>query len=171
MIEGYSFDWNNLGDIKAGRGNLGMQMPVAMYRLMQYTIVDILTQEYGKEKMQDLIRRAGRQAGLSFTRNLLDTTLEINAFLGSLQKTLKDMKIGILRVERMDLSTLTFVLTVDEDLDCSGLPVAGETVCFYDEGFIAGILEAYTGKAFSVQETDCWASGGLTCRFVAVPVK
>ena len=60
-----------------------------------------------------------------------------------------------------------FTLTVEEDLDCSGLPVSGETVCDYDEGFIAGVLEAYTKKAFHVKEIDCWASGGRVCRFHA----
>jgi hypothetical protein len=40
-----------------------------------------------------------------------------------------------------------------------------EVVCTYDEGFIAGILECYTGKPFNVKEIDCWASGGRTCRF------
>jgi predicted hydrocarbon binding protein len=43
-----------------------------------------------------------------------------------------------------------------------------EVVCTYDEGFIAGILERYTGKPFNVKEIDCWASGGRICRFHAL---
>jgi predicted hydrocarbon binding protein len=54
---------------------------------------------------------------------------------------------------------------LSEDLDCSGLPIFGESVCDYDEGFIAGILEQYTGKKFLVKEVDCWATGDRTCRF------
>ena len=60
---------------------------------------------------------------------------------------------------------MTFTLTVAEDLDCSGLPFSDEVVCQYDEGFIAGILEAYTGKPFHAKEVDCWASGDRVCRF------
>ena len=56
-------------------------------------------------------------------------------------------------------------LSVEQDLDCSGLPITNENVCSYDEGFIAGILEAYTGKKYRVREVDCWASGARTCRF------
>jgi predicted hydrocarbon binding protein len=56
-------------------------------------------------------------------------------------------------------------LTVAEDLDCSGLPCTNEVVCQYDEGFIAGVLEAYTGQAFNAKEIDCWASGDRVCRF------
>jgi hypothetical protein len=52
-----------------------------------------------------------------------------------------------------------------EDLDCSGLEVSDETVCDYDEGFIAGIFHEYTGERFSAREVDCWASGERVCRF------
>ena len=60
---------------------------------------------------------------------------------------------------------MSFTLTVSEDLDCSGLPSTDEVVCHYDEGFIAGILNAYTGKSFTAKEIDCWASGDRVCRF------
>ena len=50
-------------------------------------------------------------------------------------------------------------------MDCSCLPITGENVCTYDEGFIAGILNEYTGKTYDVREIDCWASGERVCRF------
>jgi predicted hydrocarbon binding protein len=50
-------------------------------------------------------------------------------------------------------------------LDCSGLPISGDTVCFYDEGFISGILSLYTGRKMKAAEIDCWATGARTCRF------
>ena len=50
-------------------------------------------------------------------------------------------------------------------MDCSGLPLSEETICDYDEGFIAGVLKAYTGKDFFVKEVDCWATGDRVCRF------
>lgn len=50
---------------------------------------------------------------------------------------------------------MSFTVTVSEDLDCSGLPITGTTVCDYDEGFLSGILEVYTGKPFQVKEIDC----------------
>ena len=42
-------------------------------------------------------------------------------------------------------------MTVSEDLDCSGLPELGYGVCVYDEGFISGILESFTGRPFDVK--------------------
>ena len=75
------------------------------------------------------------------------------------------MKIGVMRIEELDLERGRIILTVSEDADCSGLPVLGETVCNYDEGFISGILTEYTGKLFTAVEVDCWATGDRVCRF------
>jgi predicted hydrocarbon binding protein len=60
-------------------------------------------------------------------------------------------------------------MTVSEDLDCSGLPELGYGVCVYDEGFISGILESFTGRPFDVKEIDCWCTNERTCRFEAKP--
>jgi predicted hydrocarbon binding protein len=165
------FSWENLGDIKEGRGQLGEQMPVLVYRLMQYTMLDVLSKEFGNDKANVFFRNAGYLAGVEFSKNCLDLTIGFDAFVASLQKTLADLKIGILRMEVFDAETGNLTLTVGEDLDCSGLPVTNENVCTYDEGFIAGILESYTGKKYDVREVDCWANGNRVCRFQGVVVK
>ena len=87
-----------------------------------------------------------------------------------LQRRLRELNVGNLRVERADPATMRFTLTVAKDLDCSGLPVTGETVCDYDEGFIAGIMRTYFGREFVAREIDCWASGGRICRFEVKPL-
>lgn len=160
-----NFRWEDLGNISEGRGDLGEEMPVLVYRLMQYTMLDVLAKVYGVDQANELFRKAGFIAGWEFARNMLDLTLDFDAFLASLQRSLQQLKIGILRMESFQPETGDIVLTVGQDLDCSGLPVTNENVCNYDEGFIAGILECYTGKKYEVREVDCWANGDRICRF------
>lgn len=164
------FNWTNLGDIELGRGNLGTDTTVLVYRLMQYSMKDILSREYGEESACELLRAAGYLAGGQFAENVLDLTGDFDFFVANLTNALKEYKIGILRIERSDLDNLKFTLTVSEDLDCSGLPVTDETVCDFDEGFISAIFEKYVGKPFDAKEVDCWASGDRTCRFNVKPV-
>ena len=161
------FDWNSLGDITLGRSNLGQSMPVIVYRLLQYTVIDELKGRYGEDVANDIIRSAGFRAGVAFSRNVLEPVSDFSTFIANLQSKLKDLSIGILRIEKADLDSLYLILTVSEDLDCSGLPVTDDSVCVYDEGFIGGILYDFTGKNFEVKEVDCWATGDRTCRFVA----
>ena len=161
------FDWSVMAGIEEGRGDLGLDMPVLVYRLMQYTMLEELTKHYGLEQANQHFKNAGHKAGSEYAKNELDLSVDFNTFVANLQASLKDLKIGILRVEVFDPDTGKIVLTVGQDLDCSGLPITHENVCIYDEGFIAGILDAYTGKKYDVREVDCWASGDRTCRFNA----
>ncbi|MDR1914165.1 MAG: hypothetical protein LBQ68_06785, partial [Clostridiales bacterium] len=164
----YQFAWDSLGDIKEGRGDLGEDMPVLVYRLMQYTMLDVLSREFGAERANQFFRDAGYIAGVEFSKNSLNLNVDFNSFLANLQQSLQELKIGILRVESYQETDGKIVMTVGQDLDCSGLPVTNENVCNYDEGFISGILESYTGKPYEVTEIDCWANGDRVCRFEGV---
>jgi uncharacterized protein len=166
----YQFSWSHLGDIEMARPNIGAELPVAVYRLMEYTMRHVLSSRYGNEETRQILREAGRLAGEQFCLHILDTSLAFPEFVAQLQQKCKELCIGILRVEEAEFETLDMVITVSEDLDCSGLPVMGVTVCDYDEGFIAGILKTYTGKDLLVREIDCWATGERTCRFEIHPL-
>ena len=159
------FSWTDLANIKEARGSLGEEMPVIVYRLMQYTLLDVLTKDLGREKANHYIHEAGKLAGTEFAKNVLNLNVDLDTFVANLQKALIDLKIGILRIESASENAEEIILTVAEDLDCSGLPITDESVCDYDEGFISGILGMYTGKPYSVREIDCWASGDRVCRF------
>ena len=128
-----------------------------------------LAEQLGEEEQVRIFRKAGFKAGAYFAENILDISLPLNAFIASLQSKMEEMKIGVLRIEKFDEETGRIMLTVSEDADCSGLPLLGETVCNYDEGFIAGILSSYTGKEYSAVEVDCWATGDRVCRFRVEP--
>lgn len=152
---------------KNGRENLGTELPVAVYRLLEYSLREELTSRFGKEVQIDIFREAGYRAGTYFAEKYLDSSLALSDFTAQLQKRLEEFKIGVLRIEKFDEKTGKIVLTVSEDADCSGLPLLGETVCNYDEGFFAGILTSYTGKSYNATEVNCWATGDRVCRFQA----
>ena len=162
------FEWSMLGDIEEGRPNLGPLLHVAVYRLMQFTLRDMLIRDFGVENTDRIFFEAGKKAGQEYYKNVLGEVTDLGGFFADLQRTLKELGIGIFRVESADYEKGSFVLTVAEDLDCSGLPVCSEQICTYDEGFIAGLLLAYSGKDFEVKEVDCWCSGGRVCRFTAL---
>lgn len=149
------------------RGNLGEELPVMVYRMLEYSLKEELCRRYGKDVQVDIFRSAGRMAGEYFAKHMLNLDQPLDEFVSELQKKLQELKIGVLRIESVDEETGRIVLTVAEDADCSGLPVLGETVCNYDEGFISGILSVYSGKLYTAIEVDCWATGDRVCRFHA----
>ena len=159
------FNWKMIGDIDAGRPNLGNTMDVAVYRLMQFTLRDVIIQKLDTEAADRIFFEAGEIAGRELCKNLINKDTDFNGFVVQVQEILTTLKIGILRIEKSDLENMNFTLTVAEDLDCSGLPVCDEMICTYDEGFLRGLLGEYTGKEFDVKEVDCWCSGDRVCRF------
>jgi uncharacterized protein len=161
----YVFSWGLLGNLDEGRPNLGKKLRLEVYRLMQYTFRDVLEQDFGMEKADEIFYRAGMIAGTEFYRHVIGDGLGFNDFIKKLQVSLREMDIGVLRVEKTDVETGSFIFTISEDVDCSGMPLLNYSVCTYDEGFIAGVMEAYTGKKFVVKEVDCWCTGDRTCRF------
>ena len=166
----YAFSWALIGDLEEARPNLGPILRIEVYRLMQFCFRDILEQRYGTEETDKIFYEAGCLAGRQFFENaVVPKPDSFNGLVQHLQKQLKDLGIGILRIEKSSLDTLNFTLTVSEDLDCSGLPDLGYEICIYDEGFLAGILEAFTGQPFTVKEVDCWCTNERTCRFEAKP--
>ena len=164
------FHWDMLGDIQEGRPNLGNKTTVDVYRLMQFTLRDALIRHVGVEKTDEIFFQAGEKAGRELYKNIITQKETFSEFIADLQESLKNLGIGILRVESADIEKLTFTLTVAEDLDCSGLPVVDEEICTYDEGFIKGVLSEHTGRNFEVKEIDCWCSGDRVCRFDVKPV-
>ena len=164
----YVFGWDSaIGDMEKARPSLGPTTRVEVYRLFQFALRDVLERRHGTEDCDEMFREAGRLAGEHFYKQYCSHVSNLNELVQTLQKLFKDMGIGLLRLEKADLETMKFVLTVGEDLDCSGMPDTNDVICIYDEGLIKGILYAHTGKDFEVREVDCWCTGERTCRFTA----
>lgn len=155
-----------IGDIRIGRGELGEEMPVKIYRLFLFSLREALVKKYGEGEMIDAYRAGGCIAGRRFAREYLDLTLSEDKFFHQLQLVLYREKIGDIKIENRIENWKQMIITVANDLDCSGIKDEGKTLCQYDEGFFSGILYEYNQRIYSVSEIDCWANGAASCRFL-----
>jgi len=165
----YRFDWDNTvgADLTVARPSLGPNTRIEVYRLFQFTLRDVLEESYGSAEADRLFREAGVIAGKAFYEKFLYDIKDTPQLAAAIQNSFTQFGIGIFRVESAAADNSHFLFTVDEDLDCSGLPDTSDVVCVYDEGFIQGVMEAFSGKTFEVREVDCWCTGARTCRFEA----
>jgi predicted hydrocarbon binding protein len=134
---------------------------------MQYTLRDVLERDFGAEEADRLFQEAGKLAGLHFLQNVLKDALHFHDLVSSMQVAFRELGAGIVRVEMADPPYDEIILSIAEDADCSGLPYLNYEYCRYDEGFIRGILEGFTGRSYFVREIDCWTMGDRVCRFHA----
>ena len=56
------------------RGNLGEELPVRVYRLLEYSLKEELLRRYGKDEQVEVFRSAGRMAGEYFAKNMISPT-------------------------------------------------------------------------------------------------
>jgi predicted hydrocarbon binding protein len=162
----YEFKWDLLGDIEDGRPNLGPQVDLDIYRLLQFTMRDVLESRFGSDVADEIFFDAGKMAGKEFYEHHIKPVGSAEEFVKKTQDVLKDKRIGVLRLEESMLDQGRVVLTIDEDLDCSGLPELDYETCIYDEGFVSALFECFTNEKWRAEEIDCWCTGARTCRFL-----
>ncbi len=161
----YSKPVKSIQSSEPERPNLGNQIHLATYRMLHSSMRSALNGHFGARKVKLLLHEAGEIAGKELCLNLLDTRQDFYHFLSQLQHTLIELKIGILRIEKSDLEMLKFQFVIAEDLDNPKYPGPDFTYCDYEEGFITGIMTAYTNKEFTVKKVDCWTTGNRVCRY------
>lgn len=165
----YIFSWDKTVGVSVSeaRPSLGPNLRLEAYRLFQFTLRDVLEEMFGTELADVVFRRAGALAGEHFYNHYCIESANLNELAKNAAAAFVELGMGILRVEDVDSENGTFIFTVNEDLDCSGMEDTDEVICVYDEGLLQGVLKAFTGKDFEVREVDCWCTGGRVCRFEA----
>lgn len=144
---------------------MGPDMPVLVYRLMEYSLKYVLQTNIGDIKTVYCFREAGRLAGYEFAMNVLHLEQDFTDFFHELKTKMRELKIGNMDLEMYDQENGTITITIRNDLDCSGIEHENEALCRYDEGFLAGIMKAYSGDHYNFEEIDCWGHGNTLCRF------
>ncbi len=77
------------------RGNLGDELPVMVYRMLEYSMKDELIRRFGKETQIDIFP-SGREEGrrVLCEAKFLDISLPLDQLAGS-QRKLQELKIGL----------------------------------------------------------------------------
>ena len=125
------------------RPTLGDQAGIGLYRLLRLVA------------LEDIIGRgasgtayiAGKKLGNGLGLKRLDDFLELCVSL----------KIGVIKVPTLTPSQAH--VDVYECVTCSGMTPVGRTLCSFEGGLIAGVVETVTGKRAKAREVTC--IGGL----------
>ena len=175
----YVFTWDVAGyySTDAPCPELGGKTTAESYRLLLFTLHEALEQRYGAEAADELFFEIGVRAGKAFFERYCKGANDLPSLAKIVQKRFRELDFGIVRFGVMDTAPMTFQHTLNESLDCSGLPNTADhicnfvqnilDICIYDEGFVKGVVDSFTGSDFAVREVECWASDVKKCRFRA----
>ncbi|AWB09798.1 hypothetical protein TDSAC_0422 [Thermodesulfobium acidiphilum] len=162
---------DKIGNIDAGRPNLGLLMPVFMYRFFFISVQEKLKERFGQSEADRVLFDAGFLAGNEFCETFISAEGDVKKFLVSLQTAFKEQRLGVLQLEDMDLNSLYFEISILEDVYCSGVEHSDRFVCSMCEGFLAGIFSFYFKRIFEAKELEAWTGTNPKSTFELKPKK
>lgn len=125
------------------RPKLGDKAGVALYRLLRLVALeDIIGRGAGATAYV-----AGKKLGGNLGITKLEQFLELCSAIS----------LGVIRVPVMTASKI--YVDVFECVTCSGMAPVGRTLCQFEAGIVAGVVQAVTGKQAKAREVTC--IGGL----------
>lgn len=125
------------------RPQLGDKAGVALYRLLRLVALeDIIGRGAGATAYV-----AGKKLGANLGITKLEQFLELCSAIS----------LGVIQVPVMTASRI--YVDVYECVTCSGMAPVGRTLCQFEAGIVAGVVQAVTGKAAKAREVTC--IGGL----------
>jgi len=145
----------DIGDLKISdinkseRKELGLNIPVVLFRLIRLTGLGKLLGASSGVALYSVGKTIGESLELKTPEELL--------------KLVKNWKIGIPKVSEMTEHKIT--VQVFECVTCCGIPNIGEMVCHFEAGLIAGALSKILGKSTKATETKCYGKGDKVCQF------
>lgn len=164
------FSYDRIGDIDGARGTLGNRVPVKVYRIMKYTLIEELLHKVGEVKTRYFLGEAGRLAGMELGRHRLPEKAEPAAFFDALGRVLAELQYGRLDSWSYDAATGVAALALANPLEANAPERMGALSRRFEAGLFAGILEAYTGGEYLVNIKERGGPGGVVWGINAEPV-
>ena len=152
------------GDPIIGRHKLGQLVPVNVFRALRLEGM----KEIAGRGANAIIYRGGRNLGVNIGRDIsaqLANPGNLNDYLAAVVHAFEQLQIGLVSVAGGSFENGQVYIDVKECVTCAGIPNIGETVCHFEGGVIAGIVQHFTGTVVTCKELQCWGNGDKTCFF------
>lgn len=147
-----------------GRTKLGQMVPVNVFRALRLEGM----KEIAGRGANAIIYRGGRNLGYNVGQDIsskMSNKADLNEYLTIVVQAFEQLGIGLVSVAGGSFSNGQVYLQVDECVTCAGIPNIGETVCHFEGGVVAGIVQNFTGSIVTCKEVQCWGKGDKTCMF------
>ncbi len=151
--------------VTRARPQLGATVPVALFRALRVDgMMKGLDAAIGDAST--LVYNSGRLVGGPVGKALAAQAAgDLGKFLGGVVDTARALGIGVISLKDGTLTGDRMQLRVDECVTCSGAKPIGKKICHFEGGFVAAVVEGFTGRDAVATETHCNANGDDHCGF------
>ena len=141
------------------RPELGDTIPLAVFRIFRQFSAQYSAEILGESGVKTTFTYAGRMLGHDVGKQLYSS--DLGSYLSSVQGFVYDAKIGVLDLVDSDSDQMVFQL--GECVTCAGMPDMGMSICHFEVGLVAGIVETFVKKDVGAFESKCNVNGDDCC--------
>lgn len=148
----------------SNRGSLGPLVPIQLFQALRIVGMGTALEEMVGGGARTIVYQSGQRLG-----DILGAALKPHAkgdlgqYVKLVHKLCRDLRIGTVSAEKVDLTNGLIVLRVDECVSCAGIENAKVPICHFEAGMVAGIVRTFVDRAVKAVETRCHAVGDDTC--------
>ncbi len=148
----------------SNRGTLGPLVPIQLFQALRIVGMGSALEEMVGGGARTIVYQSGQRLG-----DILGAALKPSAggdlgrYVELVHKLCRDLRIGTVVAEKVDLANGLIVLRVDECVSCAGIENAKVPICHFEAGMVAGIVRSFVDRPVKAMETRCHAIGDDTC--------
>ncbi|MFO0591605.1 MAG: V4R domain-containing protein [Polyangiaceae bacterium] len=153
----------------SNRETLGPMVPIQLFQALRIVGMGTALEEMVGGGARTIVYQSGQRLG-DILGNALKPSSggDLGVYVKAVHDLCRELRIGTVSAEKVDLASGVLVLRVDECVSCAGIEKAKVPICHFEAGMVAGIVRTFVDKPVKAMETRCHAVGDDAC---AVEVK
>jgi hypothetical protein len=88
---------------------------------------------------------------------------DLETYVGKIKLLCRQLSIGLVVPDKVDLDAGVLELRVDECVSCAGIHNVSAPICHFEAGMVGGIVKTFFNRNVKATETKCNALGDKTC--------
>lgn len=146
------------------RYDLGPLIPIRLFQVLRMVALGSNVEDILGQGAPSLVYHSGQSLGTTLGQLVagnVDKDLEV--YVGKIQQLCRQLCIGLVVPDKVDLSGGVLELRVDECVSCAGIHNVTAPICHFEAGMVGGIVKAFFNRNVKATETKCNALGDKTC--------
>lgn len=149
----------------ANRTRLGPMVPIRLFQAVRLIALGSTLEKMIGPGSRALVYQSGQALGQVLGGAVLPQVppKDLNSYVKEIAKLCRQLAIGVVIPETVDLAEQRFVLNVDECVSCAGIDGVNAPICHFEAGMVGGIVRVFLGSDVKAMEVKCAAVGDKTC--------
>ncbi|PPD49791.1 MAG: 4-vinyl reductase [Methylobacter sp.] len=146
------------------RDELGPLIPIRLFQVLRMVALGSNVEDILGQGAPSLVYHSGHNLGLALGHIVAATAdKDLDTYVGKIEQLCRQLSIGLVVPDKVDLNAGVLELRVDECVSCAGIHNVNSPICHFEAGMVGGIVKTFFNRNVKATETKCNALGDKTC--------